>query len=152
MISKKRTIRPVSLRRVVEICNLLLKNAALDVETVSLNLSTTATHAKEILLEVEKMHLMDYKDGFWRANGNTREFLNYFEKEDWEKINQYFFENYQFYKEFIVILQAHIKDEKGLTIEEINKESLERSLHLNKTAIEILADWCERLGIAQRHL
>jgi hypothetical protein len=35
---------------------------------------------------------------------------------------------------------------------EIKEESAFRKMNLNQTAVEVLSDWCERLGVIQRHL
>ena len=149
---ERKTMRPVTLRRVIEICSLALQDKGLTVETVSKRLNSSLTRAKEILLETEKMGLLIHSKDIWKATEKTAEFLGYFEKEEWTKIHQYFLENYQFYKEFIQVLKNHIVDPQGLRAYEIVKESAEHDLHLNKTAVEVLSDWCERLGVIQRNL
>jgi len=149
---ERKTMRPITLRRVIEICSLATQNKHLTVETASNKLNCSESRAKEMLLEVEKMGLLNYSDNFWASNNRTSEFLEYFEKEEWPKIHQYFLENYQFYKEFIRILQGHIAEQQGLSMNDIVKESTEHKLHLNKTAVEVLTDWCERLGVIQRNL
>jgi len=145
-------MRPVTLKRIVEICSLASQNDRLNVEAVSKKLDVSRSRAKEILLEVEKMKLLSKNEDFWVWNDKTSEFLEYFEREDWSGMHQYFLDNYQFYREFIQILNSHISDEEGLSLDEVYKESVRRGLHLNRTAVEVLADWCERLGIIQRNL
>jgi hypothetical protein len=149
---ERKTMRPITLRRVIEICSLAKQNRDLTVKIVSNKLNCGESRAKEMLLEVEKMGLLNHSDNFWTSNNRTTEFLDYFEKEEWPKIHQYFLENYQFYKEFIQSLQGHIAEQQGLSIDDIVKESTEHKLHLNKTAVEVLTDWCERLGVIQRNL
>lgn len=149
---ERKTMRPITLRRVIEICSLVTQNKRLNVETVSNKLNCSESRAKEMLLEVEKMGLLNRSDNFWVSNSRASEFLEYFEKEEWAKIHQYLLENYQFYKELIQVLQGHIAEQQGLSIDDIVKESTEHKLHLNKTAVEVLTDWCERLGVIQRNL
>lgn len=149
---ERKTMRPVTLRRIIEICTLACQNSGLNVEIVSAKLGLTHSRSKEILLEVERMGLLSRSENFWKANNQTMEFLEYFEKEQLDKIHQYFLNNYQFYREFIQILQDNIKDDHGLSIKEIIEEARKLRLHINSTAAEVLADWCERLGIVQRNL
>jgi predicted transcriptional regulator len=149
---ERKTIRPITLRRIIEICSLAVQSKGLTVEIVSDKLNSTKSRSKEILLEVEKMGLLNRSGELWIANDYTTYFIKSFEKEEWNKIHQYFLENYQFYKEFIQILKNHINDLNGISIEDIVKESTDSNLHLNKTAVEVLTDWCERLGIIQRNL
>ena len=149
---ERKTMRPVTLKRIVEICSLASQNDRLNVEIVSRKLGVSHSRAKEILLEVEKMGLLSKIEDFWLMNDKTSEFLEYFEKEEWSKMHQHFLNNYLFYREFIRILEYHISDEEGLSVDEVYKESLKYGFHLNRTAIEVLADWCERLGVIQRNL
>ena len=149
---KRKTMRPVTLRRVIEICSLALKNRHLDVKIVSEKLNTSRLRAKEILLEVERMGLLVSSRDFWIPNDRTNELIEYFEKENWREIHRYFLNHYHFYREFIRILQDCVTSEKGLSLDEIKREGEKRKINLNRTAVEVLSDWCERLGIIQRNL
>jgi hypothetical protein len=149
---ERKTIRPVTLRRVVEICSLASQSKSLNCEVVSQKLRVSLSRAKEILLEVTRMGLLSTLKDLWTANDRTNQFLEYFENEEWNNIHQYFLDNYQFYEEFLQVLQDHIADEHGLDIDAIIEDSIKLGLHLNKTAVEVLADWCERLGVIQRNL
>ena len=150
---ERKTMRPLTLRRVIEICSLALAyDNGLTVETVSEKLNSSLSRAKEMLLEVEKMGLLSSFKNCWKSNEKTAGFQNFFEKREWAKIHRYFLENYQFYREFIQVLQRHINDPEGLSIDDIVNESVKYGLHLNKTAVEVLTDWCERLGVIQRNL
>jgi hypothetical protein len=149
---ERKTIRPITLRRVVEICSLASQNGDLNVTIVSGKLDIGFSRAKEVLLEVEKMGLLVHSRGLWTASENTNKFLECFEREQWNEIHQFFLSNYQFYNEFIQVLQDHIMDEQGLSVDEIKEASVKRKLHLNRTAVEVLAGWCERLGVIQRNL
>ena len=151
-MADRKTIRPVTLRRVVEVCSLASQSKFLNIKNVSKKLNTTPSRAKEVLLEVERMDLLSHVGDFWIANSRTSEFLRYFESKDWEKIHKYFLKHYNFYSEFIRILQDYSEKEEGLSVNEIIEEAVRRKTHLNRTAAEVLSDWCERLGIVQRNL
>jgi hypothetical protein len=151
-MTTRKTIRPVTLRRVVEICSLASISKGIDVLVASQKLGVSNSRAEEIVLEVEKMGLLTRFEKSYLPNDKTAQFLGNFENEQWERIHGYFLKNYIFYQDFIFVLESHINDEKGLTIDEIKIESENRQLSLNQTAIEVLSDWCDRLGIIQRHL
>ena len=148
----RKTIRPVTLRRVIEICSLATKLKVIDIPTASKRLKISVSRAKEVLQEVEIMGLLTHLDASYVPSSKTTDFLNYFKNEQWNRIHEYFLKNYTFYQEFIRLLVDHINDNKGLSIDEIREESKNRQLSLNQTAIEVLSDWCDRLGVIQRHL
>jgi len=151
-VVERKTIRPVTLRRVIEVCSLAMKAKRIDTVVVSQKLGVSSSRAKEIVLELEKMGLLAHLNDGYVASSNTTEFLRYFENDQWDKIHEYFLANYQFYRDFVHILQVHINDCKGLALNEIREASVNRKLSLNQTAVEVLSDWCERLGVIQRHL
>lgn len=151
MIERK-TIRPVTLRRVIEVCSLAAKLKAIDIEIISKKLNTSVSRAKEILKEVERMGLLIHSNDAFAQNSKTTDFLNHFENEQWDRIHEYFLKSYSFYQDFICLLADHINDNKGLSTDEIKEESQNRQFSLNQTAIEVLSDWCDRLGVIQRHL
>ncbi|MGB8779899.1 MAG: hypothetical protein WCD81_04530 [Candidatus Bathyarchaeia archaeon] len=151
-MSLRKTMRPVTLKRVVEVCSLASENEAIDIVVVSQRLGVSHSRAEEIVLEVEEMRLLTNLGDKCIANRETSEFLRHFENERWERIHEHFLEKYRFYRDFIHILAGHIDDEKGLSLEEIKEESTSRQLSLNQTAVEVLSDWCDRLGVIQRHL
>ena len=149
---QRKTIRPVTLRRVIETCSLATTSKVLDIETTCRKLSISVSRAKEVLKEVEKMGLLTHFDEIYVPSSKTTDFLNYFENEQWHKIHEYFLKNYSFYQDFIRLLADHINDNKGLSTDEIKEESKKHQLSLNQTAVEVLSDWCDRLGVIQRHL
>jgi hypothetical protein len=150
-MTPRNTIRPVTLKRVIETCSIATKTRNFDTAIISKELSVSSDRAKEIILELELMGLLTNSQKEYFPTNNTKEFLEYFENEHWNKIHEYFNANYRFYHDYIKILQSNITG-KGLTLIEIKDNSIEEKLSLNQTAVEVLSDWCERLGVTQRHL
>jgi len=151
-MTERKTIRPVTLRRVVETCSLASKANMVEIATVSKRLNISVSRATEILREVRRMGLLTCLDHSYVPNRRTIDFLDHFEKEQWNGIHEYFLGNYRFYQDFICLLEDHYNEKKGLSMDEIEEESEIRKLSLNRTAIEVLSDWCDRLGAIQRHL
>jgi len=98
------------------------------------------------------MGLLTHSNEAYVPSSKTTDFLNFFENEQWDRIHEYFLGNYRFYQDFICLLANHNDDSKGLLMDEIEEESKNRKLSLNQTAIEVLSNWCDRLGVIQRHL
>lgn len=146
------SMRPISLRRVIEVSNLALKCDEINKQTLSKVLGTTLRRAREMLLEMERMNLLTRRNDVLFANDNTKVFITYFENEDWNGFRTYFEGNYYFYRELITLLEASLHRDKGLTLEEAVSEAKEMKLSLNRTSLEVLFDWCERLNVIQRHL
>jgi len=148
---ERRTIRPLTLRRVIETSSLATKSKTINIQTISEKLDVSVSRAKEVLLEVERMGLLTHFDDAYVPTNKTSDFLNYFENEQWNRIHEYFLKNYSFYRDFIHLLANHTYEKKGLSMEEVKEESTHHP-SLNQTAIEVLSDWCDRLGVIQRHL
>jgi hypothetical protein len=148
----RKTIRPVTLRRVIEACIFASRSEAIDASNVSKEIGVSESRAEEIILELERMRLVSHLGSTYVQNARTAEFLEYFRNDQWRKIHEYFLKNYQFYGDFFSILKSHAADLKGLTADEIMDEGKTRQLRLNQTAVDVLSDWSDRLGAIQRHL
>jgi len=146
------SMRPLTLKRVIEICSLALRKKVFDEGVVMQELETSRNRARELILECERMKLVQKCAQGFAANSNTSTLIELFEQEDWAGFHQYFLHNYPIYNQFIQLLSAHIAEERGLAISQMIREAKARKLQLNQTTIEVLQNWCERLGVLQRHL
>jgi len=115
-------------------------------------LHTSQVRARELLFEIEQMRVIEKSAEGFVANKNTVRLIEAFENEDWKAFHKYFLCNYSFYQQFIELLRTHIDEERGLSIGEMKEEAKMKQFQLNQTAIEVLQNWCERLGVLQRHL
>lgn len=152
MKQTRSSMRPLTLKRVIEICNLALRKKVFDEKIVMQELGTSRSRARELILECERMKIVQKCAQGFAANDNTHALIELFEQEDWVGFHQYFLHNYPIYDQFIQLLNAHIVEERGLAISQMVAEAKARKLQLNQTAIEVLQNWCERLGVLQRHL
>jgi len=137
---------------VYEVCALALKKGWLTDGDLSRIMNIKVRRAREILLELVRMNLLSTQDGKFHVNENTKKIVCLFNQDDREGIHSYLLDHYSFYRDLIYVLEQHIDDERGLSIHEILTEGRNLGLNLNRTAVEVLVDWCERLGIVQRHL
>ena len=152
MNKKRASMRPVTLKRIIEVCNLALRHPIVNEKLIMQELKTSMARAKELLFEMERMKLIKKHVKGFSANKNTIMFVEAFENEDWKAFHEYFMRNYSFYRQFINLLRVHINEERGLLISEMKKEAKIKQLQLNQTIIEVLQNWGERLGVLQRHL
>lgn len=144
----RRSIRPVTLRRVIETCDLALKKGKLEVESLCDVLGTTKRHGKEIVDELKRMNLLEPEDNMYIPTSVAESLIKAYQKGDWKSIHAIFLGNYRFYKAFI---DSILKD--PLTKDEIlHKLSDLEDMIFNKTALDMLCDWAERLSQVQRSL
>jgi len=144
-------MRPITLRRVVEVCR-LVKNGKTSIQKIRDVLELSKSRATEVTLELQVMNLITINNNDCESNKNTLLFLESFEKENWVNLHSYFITNYSFYRTFIDLLAQHLDADHGMSLDFIQKEVERLNLNLNRTSIEVLTDWCDRLGICQRHL
>lgn len=144
----RRSIRPVTLRRIIEVASLAVRNGKIDQNTITNALNTTERRAREILLELQRMKALETQETFYVATPITEAIIKAYEIEDWKQLHKIFYENYEFYNVFVNSIS-----ENALTKDEIlTKLSDHTSLIFNKTAIDTLCNWAERLGQVQRNL
>lgn len=145
------SMRPVSFKRIIEMCSMAQKEGVLSEETVSQRLNMGERRAREILRELISMNLLTRTEDNYTANENTLKILDAFKEGDWVRINQLFMENNFFYENLVMHLRIHEKS-RGYTIEELTQMLKDNELHFNKASVEVLLRWGERFGITQRNL
>ena len=144
----RRSIRPVTLRRIIEVASLAVRNRKIDQNTITNALNTTERRAREILRELQRMRALETRETFYVATPITEAIIKAYEIEDWKQLHKILYENYEFYSVFVNSIL-----ENALTKDEIlAKLSDHTRLIFNKTAIDTLCGWAERLGQVQRNL
>jgi len=149
----KISIRPVTLRRVIETLDLSIKEGCLDPSVLSAKLRTTQRRAQEILLEIERMKFLEGdKDKKFSPNKIAAGFIDAFNHEKWERMHDMLLKNYVFYRVFVDRLQRDVS-QSGFTKSDLLAIFVsEPQLSFNPTTIDVLCDWAERLGVVQRNL
>ena len=150
-MSSRQSMRPVTIRRVVEICR-LVRDGCVSIGNIMETLKVNKKRAKEVVFELQVMKLINLEGEDCSPNSNTQLFLENFENEKWKAVHAYFFSNYSFYRDFVNAVSGFADSDSGLSFDSIFEEAERQKLKLNRTSIEVLADWCDRLGIVQRHL
>lgn len=146
------SIRPVTLRRIIETVDLCIKRGSMDSHTLSTLLRTTERRAQEILSELKRMRLVESSESIFAPNKNAIDFLNAFQQENWEGLHLVLFNNYPFYRAFISTIQGKLPRASFSKDDLLGVLMYELELNFNQTAIDVLCDWSERLGVVQRNL
>jgi hypothetical protein len=146
------SIRPVTLRRIIETIDLSIKEGYVDSSALAAKLKTTQRRAQEILLEAERMKFLEPKNGKFTPNKNAYDFIEAFEHEDWEKMHNLLFSNYAFYKIFIEAFERNMLYSSFTKSDLLKLLANDTLLNFNVTAVDVLCDWAERLSVVQRNL
>jgi len=145
----RKSIRPINLRRIIELASIAIDEGKITENLVSKKLNTSQKQARELLRELSRMNLLKVELEYFIPTEKSREILYYYERENWEGIHNFLFMNYDFYNIFITKLS---KGPPRLKDELLNELSHIEDIVYNNTAIDILCDWAERLGQVQRNL
>jgi len=146
------SIRPVTLRRVIETLDLSIRKGSIDQFLVSSKLKTTEKRAQEILLEMERMNFLKAQGKGFTPNKIAYDFLDAFEQEKFDEMHEILMKNYDFYRRFVESLResTHVNGLSKSDLLSLLKS--DSQLSFNKAAVDVLCDWTERLGVIQRNL
>jgi len=140
------TMRPVSLKRIIEVCSISINNVKIDEFMISEKLDVSYRRSREIIKELINLKLLTSFENYYIKNENTAYLINAFKKEEWKKISNYLYKNNKLYSEFILYLKKN-EYRTGIDIME-----LKNTLKYNTTITELLINWSERLNIIQKNV
>ena len=144
-------MRPLSFKRIIEVCSLALNADNVSFEIISDQLSLTPRRGKEILRELTSMNLLSKTHDSYIPTNSTGKIVDYFVKGDWNNINDYFKMNNPFYHEMIIFMTT-----KGVnnsyTLKSLLQNFVDHKLDFNQAILDVLMRWGERFGVLQRHL
>ncbi|EHQ36186.1 hypothetical protein [Methanoplanus limicola] len=143
----RKSMRPVSLSRVVEVALIAEKEEEINYENLSEKLNISIRRSREIINEMDVMNLLENDEQKFIPTQECRIFNRAVLEEDWESIHSVLM-NYPFYSQFYNYI-----DRNG-PVELSNLESgMKNSEYLfNKTSISIISDWTLRIGLIQRNV
>ena len=145
-----RSIRPLTLRRIIETADLASQETCLDVDPLSHRLGVRKRRARDILLELAQMHLLSRSESSFTATDVARKVLAHYKREDWHSIHKILYEHHDFYR---LLIDTLSNSPVALSKEELlQRLSTAKHLNFNITAIDTVCDWAERLGTVQRNL
>lgn len=148
----RETLRPVTLKRIIEVSH-ICQQGDTNLEALKDKLGLSQKRAKEIVLEMERTALVDEVDGELQITSPGEWLWEGYDSEDWQQVHQVLYENSPHYQAFIDLLVSHSGD-YGLTEDELldQLEDRHEGLRFNKTGLDVVGDWGERLGAIQRNV
>lgn len=148
----RETLRPVTLKRIIEVSH-ICQQGHIDLETLKEKLDLSQKRAKEIVLEMERTALVDDVGGELQITSSGERVCEGYDSENWQQIHQVLYENSPHYQEFMNLLINHSGD-YGLTEDELldQLDGRHEDIRFNKTGLDVVGDWGERLGAIQRNV
>lgn len=141
------TMRPVSLRRVIETVYLAERNSTISPSLIQEACDVSPNRAREIVLEMLEMGLLRMEGEHIVQTENSVRLLSSIRNGSWGAVHQVLLD-YSFYREFYETIVR-----EGPIVPEQILEKLEQSpLTFNQTSLEVLSDWVERVGSVQKNV
>jgi len=149
----RKTIRPVTLSRIVEVVDLCARDTPTSPETIKETLDLSDNRVNEILSELRRLSFVTgEEETTLTASGDQLD--RAIHQGAWSEVHDLLYQASPHYQIFIDILQDRSDDDKGLTEDQLLDvpEAQEHDLRFNKTGISLLTDWGERLQAIQRNV
>ena len=151
MTDERPTIRPVTLSRLVELVY-ACRDGSQSTEDVETLLDVTHRRARETILEALRIGFVTESDEETYTSSPAGEaFLDAVLDEAWSEVSQILASGSPHYSTLLQIL-----DEEGPAgmedlLDALTREAEDTPYAYNQTGVEIVCDWAERLGVAQRN-
>jgi len=148
----RKTIRPVTLSRIVETVDICHQHAAVDASTIQNTLDLSERRTSEIIAELTRLSLIQQDDHLSLTATGTQ-FYDAVQQEDWHGLHDILYQTSPHYQIFIDLLQNRT-EQTGYTEQQLLSalNETDHSLRFNKTGVSLLADWGERLQAIQRNV
>lgn len=148
----RKTIRPITLRRLVELTDLCRQEQHVTTEDIRSMLDLSDRRTTEVLAEMDRLSLIQQGDAV-RLTGTGDAFADAVQSEDWRGVHEILYEQSPHYRAFIDCLERH-RATQGLSDDELAQEldHCSADLRFNATSVALLTDWGERLRAVQRNV
>lgn len=149
----RETLRPVTLKRIIEVTNLCPSESTATISDLKNSLDISENRTKEAVSEMERTSLLENDDNKLRLTEPGNRLQEGYESEDWSEVHSVLYDNSPHYHIFIDQLESNEK-KHGLTADELLEElkGQREGLRFNKTGLDVITDWGERLGAIQRNV
>ncbi len=154
MSDERATIRPVTLGRLVELTHLCdeTKRTTTELETA---LDVTHRRARETVLEACRIELLtEHDDGDEPLYSTTEvgeSFLNAIRAENWRGAESVLSTWSPHYGAFIDVIEEEERIDLDGILDRLQETQEFTPYSFNRTSVEVVGDWAERLGRVQRH-
>lgn len=140
-------MRPVTLSRIIEAAYLAQKKHTINNSTLKIVLNINTRRATEILEEMAIIGLLNSSNENYQPTQNCEKLMKYVEDNRFEEIHSILMEH-RHYNSFYTVLKLI----EPATQDQILNKLLSSNVYFNKTTVDILCDWGERVGSIQRNI
>jgi len=155
MNKERPTLRPVNIARLIELTN-LCEEQFRSINDIKSNLDASKRRIKEALLEANRINLIQKSNNspnedLYTSTNQGKELIENVIEQDWKNVSKILENGSPHYKEFI----NKLKKIQPATPKEILKVLEDQEfdvIKFNKTGIDVLKTWGERLGRIQRNV
>lgn len=155
MSSERPTVRPVTLARLAEV-TFLADDEAMDTTTVKTELDVTTHRARETILEAERINLIEERDTgpdeqVHTATSVGNEFLAAIQAGNWSKVGNILQIRSPHYGSFLDVVKELGPIDPEEALNELEERAEVTPYKYNKTSLDVVGDWAQRLGVLQRN-
>jgi len=156
MSGERPTVRPVTLARLVELTNACGAQAQ-TTEELETTLDISHRRARETILEAVRLDLLSEEDinqdegSEYQTTTVGEHFLDAVRDKDWGKVSDILEARSPHYGAFIQAVGALEPAEPTAILEKLETDHELSPYDFNKTSIDVIGDWGERLGAIQRN-
>ena len=155
MTDERPTVRPVTLTRLVELTH-LCENTSQPTDAVEAHLGVTQRRARETILEAIRIGLItevdaDEDESRYAITDIGDEFLAAVRHESWPQVSAILETRSPHYDAFISAVSATGPAFLDTILNHLEETAQATAYTYNRTSVEVVGDWAERLGAVQRN-
>lgn len=151
MTDERPTVRPVTLSRLVELVH-LCHDIAQTTEEIEMSLDVTRRRARETILEALRIGLITERDeDVYTSSSAGDAFLDAVRGEVWSEVSRILAGGSPHYSKLLQVLDEQGPATMDGLLDALTSVSEDTLYSYNQTGVEIICDWAERLGVAQRN-
>lgn len=153
-MSERPTVRPVTLARLVEATH-LCREAERTTEDVETALDVSHRRARETILEALRIGVLEERDEtdtpVYLTARTGEQFLDAVREQNWLVVSEVLERNSPHYSAFLGAVEEVSPASLEVVLSELEDREAHTNRSYNRTSIEVLGDWAERLGRVQRN-
>jgi hypothetical protein len=151
MSNERSTIRPVTLARLVE-ATYLCGNSIKTTNDIEADLNITYRRARSVLLETQRIGFVEeVQDDGYTQTTTGKNFITTVQNENWTQVSSILATHSPHYRVFIDIIKRVDPVKLNKALQYLEAEAMSTAYTYNRTSVEVLGDWGERLGSVQRN-
>lgn len=151
MSNERPTIRPVTLARLVE-ATYLCGESTRTTNDIEPELDITHRRARSVLLETQRIGFVEeVQDSTYEQTTSGEKLIMTVQNENWTRVSSILATHSPHYRAFINTVEKTGPVELDKALQHLETQAMSTPYTYNRTSVELLSDWGERLGPVQRN-